>query len=216
MTTEILARVHTATRTPVVFVAGTVNYEARTIQSWIKGEPQTVSLNYYHETGPLSAADEEILRKRYATNFNDPEVRVRHRLPRTTPERENIIAKPGRKSADGLTSVERANLKAQEKPTQALARRADDKAAAPVAQPAPATITANTPTPQQIWEAIEAHRVESMKQIADAMEELKAMQQVATPNRAARRRAQPAKKATARKATSKSRSPKAKPIQTKV
>ncbi len=156
--TEILCRVDTATRSPVVFIADTVDYPAHTVSAWIKGDPQTVSLDYYHQTMPLSAADEEVLRQRYARNFNDSNVRVRHRLPRTVKVLENILAKPGRPkaSSEPLTSIEKAQQ--------------------PVEQPAPAThvpvATADNPTPQALFAAIEQMRVDQAKQFAAAYEML--------------------------------------------
>lgn len=160
--TEILCRVDRTSRTPIVFIADTVDYEKNTVSSWIKGEAQTVSLNYYHQTGPLSAADEEVLRTRYSRNFNDPEVAVRHRLPRTKKELANILAKPGRQKKDEqLTSVEKETVPSVPVAPTFDKRATDVKPAEP-----------DAPTAQQIFAALEQFRVETTQQIAAAMEQL--------------------------------------------
>ena len=214
--TEILCRVDRATRTPVVFITDTVDYENNSVLSWIKGEPQVVSLNYYHQTGPLSAADEEVLRTRYARNFNDPEVIVRHRLPRTKRELTNILAKPGRpkKEQEPLTSIELEN----QNMTAVFDKRASDKPAAPVVTPAPAQepTPAEAPTPQQLFAAIEQMRVETAKAIAMSMEQLN--NAIAAHTRPARKSAAPAKKARAKRnfTAPESRKPAARKISTKL
>ncbi len=174
MTTQILCRVDT-NRIPVVFLTDSIDYDKGHILSWTKGEPQVVSLSYYHTTLPLSAADEEILRQRYARAFADDDVVVRHRLPRTERVRENILSKPGRKAgSEPKLSVEQAPVA----PVQAVAVPVDI-----------------TPTPQQLFAAIEGMRVEFAQQFANALAELKA-----TP--VARKRP-PAKKVAMKVATRK-------------
>jgi hypothetical protein len=98
--TEILARVDVATQTPVVFFPHSVDKQH--ILAWMNGKETIVTLDYYHTTKPLSAADEEILRSRYAKATGDTAVFVRHRLPRVPRERPNMLA-PAPKQAPAPT-----------------------------------------------------------------------------------------------------------------
>jgi hypothetical protein len=199
--TEILCRVDRSNSSPVVFIADTVDYDKHTVQAWTKGDAQTVSLNYYHQTGPLSSSDEEILRQRYARAFNNPDVVVRHRLPRTVKVLENILAKPGRPRINHveLTSVEKAIQKAPELPPE----------------PQHTAVATVAPTPQELLAAIEQMRIETAQQIANAMHNLNAAIG-AVPKR---QRAAPAKQARASRkqvVAEASRKPAAKRIPTKV
>lgn len=90
--TEILCRLDVAKNAPVVFFRGSIDGEM--ILAWCNGAEEVTSLAYYHTTKPLSAADEEVLRQRYATVTGDKAVRVHHRLPRVPRERMNLLAAP--------------------------------------------------------------------------------------------------------------------------
>ena len=79
--TEVLCRFDPAKNKPVVFVAS--NMQGGEIESWISGDAIMSPLSYYHSTLPLSAADEEVLAKRFARHFHAGHVLIRHRLPRT-------------------------------------------------------------------------------------------------------------------------------------
>lgn len=90
--TEIICRLDIAKKQPVVFLTDSIDNGQ--ITAWAGGQANVVGLDYYHQTGPLSAADEEVLRARYAKATADKSVKIRHRLPRVRRHLENILAKP--------------------------------------------------------------------------------------------------------------------------
>lgn len=93
MTTDILCRFDAAKREGVVFLADTM--KGNKIQAWNgTGNPVYVPLDYYHQTGPLSASDEKVLMERFkqATNRQDTVVRLRQRLPRTSRPLPNLLS----------------------------------------------------------------------------------------------------------------------------
>ncbi len=92
-TTEILCRFDPEKKKPVVFITSR-NFEGGMIESWITGNATEMTpLSYYYTTLPLSAADEVLLRNRFAKAVNDNNVQIRHRLPRTTREVPNRLAR---------------------------------------------------------------------------------------------------------------------------
>lgn len=93
MTTDILCRFDAAKREGVVFLADTM--KGNKIQAWNgTGNPVYVPLDYYHQTGPLSASDEKVLMERFkqATNRADQIVRLRQRLPRVSRPLPNMLS----------------------------------------------------------------------------------------------------------------------------
>lgn len=91
--TEILCRYDPEKRKPVVFISSR-NFDGGMIESWISGPATEMSpLSYYHTTLPLSAADEVVLRNRFAKALSDNNVQIRHRLPRTSREVPNRLAR---------------------------------------------------------------------------------------------------------------------------
>lgn len=142
--TEILCRFDADKRLPVVFIPASI--DGPNILCWIDGKESVVPLDYYHMTGPLSAADEEVLRQRYAIATGDSFVKIRHRLPRVARVLENVLSKP----------------KAGSDHTTPLSVR---RAPKPVAGPAvrrrtvtPASVSTAQATPADVLAAIEAAR----------------------------------------------------------
>jgi hypothetical protein len=93
MTTDILCRFDAAKQEGVVFLADTM--KGNKIQAWNgTGNPVWVPLDYYHQTGPLSAADERVLMERFkqSTNRGDTVVRLRQRLPRVSRPLPNLLS----------------------------------------------------------------------------------------------------------------------------
>jgi hypothetical protein len=194
--TAILTRID-ANQVPVVFIADTFNKEAGTIQAWIKGAPQVVSLDYYHTTQPLSEADEKILAQRYSRSTGDNNVTIRQRLPRTERVIPNRLAKEPRQKPP----VEAAPLPVV--------------AETPVAVPnGPAA-----PTPEQMMAVLEQQRVEFMQQMAARDEQMAKLIAALTPTVG---RTRSPRKAAARKAAAKPMTAKAttrrraKPLESKI
>jgi len=105
MTTDILCRFDAAKREGVVFLADTM--QGNQIQAWNgTGNPQWYPLDYYHMTGPLSAADEKVLMERFkqATNRQDQVVKLRQRLPRTPRPLPNMLSPSPEKQEKKLES----------------------------------------------------------------------------------------------------------------
>lgn len=99
---EIICRLDTISRTPVVFVADSYNEGKREIMAWKTGpmlEPMPVS--FYHGTGPLSQSDEQILARRYMEATGATDVSVRHRLPRKRRVIDSIFQQPEQMSVEG-------------------------------------------------------------------------------------------------------------------
>jgi hypothetical protein len=96
--TAILARLN-ADRSPAVFIADTL--ENGQLKMWDGANgTKTVGVDYYMRTEPVSDADADALRKRYAKATGQPleNVFLRQRLPRTYRERPNVIAGDGKRS----------------------------------------------------------------------------------------------------------------------
>lgn len=89
---EILCRIDPATTKPVVFVTDSIHNGK--IQAWNgEGKAEYVPLDFYHMTGPLSAADERILCERFVKQANvTGVVKIRHRLPRTSRPLPNLLS----------------------------------------------------------------------------------------------------------------------------
>lgn len=92
MTTNILCRFDSANNRPVVFIADTIN--EKEITAWSGGKRFKTTLDYYHQTLPLSQADNIVLRNQFATATKDNDVIIRNRLPRKNRMRPNLIATP--------------------------------------------------------------------------------------------------------------------------
>lgn len=138
---EILCRYDGEQKMPVVFIANTYDPTAKTIEAWVSGAgPQLVQIDYYHGTGPLSAADEKTLCGRYTKETGQGAV-VRHRLPRqarTVPNRLSRAAKQ-----EQAPAVEKTSRKAKEATTL----------------PAVNGLQVG-PTPEQLLAAIEQTRIQ--------------------------------------------------------
>lgn len=64
---------------PVLFLADT--YDAETITMWDGGEPQKVTMEFYHTTKPLNGGQIDKITKNYQRTFGN-EILVMQRLPR--------------------------------------------------------------------------------------------------------------------------------------
>ena len=141
--TAIITRV-TADNSPVVFIADSL--KDGQIKAWTGGANlRTVGVDYYQKTQPLSEADSEHLRKRYAkaTGQELENVFVRQRLPRVYKTRPDILTngKPdtdaeNKRSAAAKLQVEKdiaaANAASGMPPAPAPAQEPAQAPAAPV------------------------------------------------------------------------------------
>ena len=172
--TEILCRVDTAKKQPVVFIPHSI--DNNNIIAWINGAEQIVSLDYYHSTGPLSAADEEVLRKRYAAATGNTFVKARHRLPRVPRILENILAKPPKAAPVATVPAPVATPAPTPAPAPAARKRptAKKKAAKrrPAAKPADVAAPVVQATPNDVLQAIEAARADFAARMESIMQTL--------------------------------------------
>jgi hypothetical protein len=111
---SILARIG-ADSSPAVFIADSL--KDGQLQMWDGAAgTKTVGVDYYMRTQPVSDADAEALRKRYAKATGQPleSVFLRQRLPRTYKERPNLIAgqQENKRAAAARAQMEADILKA--------------------------------------------------------------------------------------------------------
>lgn len=134
---SILARI-AADNTPAIFLADTL--KDGQLQMWDGATgAKTVGVDYYMRTQPVSDADAEALRKRYAKATGQPleAVFLRQRLPRVYKDRPNVIAQDG---GNKRAAAARAQMEADIAKTGTAA-----PAAGPAQAPAPAPAAATVP-----------------------------------------------------------------------
>lgn len=167
--TQILCRLAADRVTPVVYIPHSV--DDGHILAWINGKESIVPLAQYHTTLPLSASDEEILRQRYAKATGDEFVQVRHRLPRTTPVRENVLTK-GRINA--TPAVQTGALTSAEKKAQKAADDVANKLVLMSAQEVGKTLDVAQATPGDVMIAIQQAKEAFIAKIDGLMQSLAA------------------------------------------
>lgn len=92
MTTHILARYDATNNRAIVFLADSINDSE--ITAWSNGKRFKTTLDHYHQTLPLSQADNIALRNQFANATKDNDVVLRDRLPRKNRKLPNLIATP--------------------------------------------------------------------------------------------------------------------------
>lgn len=89
---EVLARLDTHKREPVVFLRSTIDSKGN-IKLWRNGQEEKSHVDFYGTTIPLSGKDEKVVVQRFAEAYGikPEEVNINRRLPRTPRDRASVV-----------------------------------------------------------------------------------------------------------------------------
>lgn len=92
MIDAIICRLNPITNKPVIFIVDEFDKDKSTIGLWSEDNKiTTVPVSFYNVCGPLSASDENELKKQFLYIVAQSDVHLRSRLPRSGKVRPNLI-----------------------------------------------------------------------------------------------------------------------------